>query len=151
MDIKKKIDKNHKCRSRKLLSGKFHCLIKLISMVRKRPFANCAAWKCMEKYQNFLKLSCRRNSSVCQGLHRRMAEMLMNSHRNNHMTWIICASILDSIRAYESHCTRRYSGMKFLPSHVTLAELYMEYKIQCQGNSVSRHFFKEEFHDNIND
>jgi hypothetical protein len=36
----------------------------------------------------------------------------------------------DSIAAYESHCTRKDSGMKFLTSHVPFDELYMEYKIQ---------------------
>jgi hypothetical protein len=47
----------------------------------------------------------------------------------------------DSIAAYESHCTRKDSGLKFLPSHVPFDELYMEYKIQCQGNHMSRWFF----------
>jgi hypothetical protein len=33
---------------------------------------------------------------------------------------------LDSIAAYKCHYTRRDSAMKFMPSHVTLAELYKE-------------------------
>lgn len=46
-----------------------------------------------------------------------------------------------------SHYTRRDCQKKFLPSHITLAELYEEYKKTCNArNPVSRRIFETEFH-----
>ena len=53
---------------------------------------------------------------------------------------------INSIPTYESHYTRRDSTKKYLPPHITLAELYAEYKQKFPVNPVSRFIYEREFH-----
>ena len=52
---------------------------------------------------------------------------------------------LKSIPAYESH-SRRDSSKLYLPSHLTISELYKEYKTNCNRTPVSRCLYEKEFH-----
>jgi hypothetical protein len=63
--------------------------------------------------------------------------------RNKRKTNNTC-KYFKSTAAYRSH-TRKDFGKKLMPSQVTLAKIYTEYK-ECQGNPVSSHPFKKEFY-----
>lgn len=56
---------------------------------------------------------------------------------------------LNSLPAYESHYSRRDCEKKFLPSYMSLAELYVEYSRTCAPacTPVSRRLFETLFHE----
>lgn len=51
-----------------------------------------------------------------------------------------------SVPSYESHYTRRNSQKRYLPPHITLCDLYSEYKAKYPDNPVSRFIYEREFH-----